>query len=415
MKTTRNKFVTYSVLFVLLFSLPFYSFSQALPDYSFENGRLESGRDGTVGAIYRFTNVRSGTDGLIRINSITGGAVIQHIDRVADGYKEAFQPEIRVPANRDGAVEFQVTFVTTGTSTPLRQTEVKASALDIDGDSGPLFEYNQLDMGGGVANFNTRGSHLTILPVGRGFRATNITGVLFGASVDTTALDVMFSVRNAGISTFTWRTGVNNLLNSREARRYTSLYFKTFAYNDRVLSSPKIINFNGNADGNKVALSWNIEAEAGYTCSLEKAGDDNKFVAIEGVSKGNSQSAYSYTENLALGKSLYRVKLTNPEGQVKYSSIVSFQKGIATSKELKVYPSVVTNNQFVLNIAADKQVQGLVQLVNYAGMVVYKKQMTLNAGSNNVSVSDFSSTLKGNYVVIAKSGSNQYTSKIIIR
>lgn len=415
MKTSCNQFVTYSVLFVLFLSLSICGFSQALPDYSFENGRLESGRDGTVGAIYRFSNVRSGTDGLIRINSITGGAVIQHIDRVADGYKEAFQPEIRVPANRDGAVEFQITFVTAGTSTPLRQTEVKASALDIDGDAGPLFEYNQLDMAGGVVNFNTRGSQLIILPVGRGFLASNITGVLFGASVDTSALDVMFSVRNAGISTFTWKTGVNNLLNLREARRYTSLYFKTFAYNDRVLSSPKVFNFRGNADNNKVSLSWSVEADAGYTCLLEKAGDDNKFVTLEGVSGKNNQSTYSYTESLTSGKSLYRVKLTDLEGKVTYSSIVSFQKGSGTTKELKVYPSVITNNQFMLNIVADKQEEGLIQLVNYAGQVVYKKQMILNAGTNSIAVIDFSNTLKGNYVVIASSGTNQYTSKIIIR
>jgi len=239
--------LTAKILFVLLLTIPaLSSFSQARPDYIFKNARLDSGTDKQVGAVYHFSNVRTNTDAFIKIKAITGGAVIQNLDRTADGYDEAFQPEVNVPRNKDGYVEFQISFVQAGTSTRVAQPELKASALDIDGDlskNGVLYEYNQIDMGGGIYDFNTLGLQILITPVGTAYRATNITGILFGASVDTSALDVMYTVKNANVSSFTWRTGVNNLLSSATAKRYTSLYFKNFNYNNTVLSSPKIMNF----------------------------------------------------------------------------------------------------------------------------------------------------------------------------
>lgn len=407
-------------LFILLLTLPVVSsFSQARPDYVFKNARLDSGVDKTVGAVYHFSNVRTGTDAFIKIKAITGGASIQNLDRTADGYDEAFQPEINVPGGRDGYVEFQISFVKSGTSVRVSQTEIKASALDIDGDlsrSGVLYEYNQIDMGGGVYDFNTLSTQILITPIGTGFRAANITGILFGASVDTSALDVMYTVKNGSVSTFTWRTGVNNLLNTSTAKRYTSLYFKSFNYPNTVLAASKILNFEGNMSGTAVNLNWSISSpENAYNCTLEKAGDDNRFETVEGFNKKNATD-YSYTDILhSSGRSLYRVKLTGPEGQVKYSNVLSFQKAGASGNEVKVYPSIVTSQQFTLNVPSERKQEGSVQLVDYSGRVVYKKTLSLNAGANSITVNDLNSSLKGNYLVVANTGGERFTNKIVIQ
>lgn len=419
-----------TVLFILFVAYTQLSFSQARPDYTFQNATLISGTAGQVGAIYRFPSVKANVDGLVRIKAIAGGATLQAIDRTADGFNEAFQPEIRVPGRNDGYIDFQITFVSAGTTTDsLRQPEVRASALDIDGDMrgiNILHEYNEINMGGGTFDYNTLSTQLLVLPVvtpsGIAFRGTNLTGVLFGAAVDTSALDIMFSVRNANVKTFTWRTGVNNLLSNSQGTRYASLYFKSFTYPNSVLSVPKIMDFKGNSDGNMVMLSWKLDVPAidltgkTYTCELQRAGENNQFVTIEESERLNGTD-YSYNGQLPVtGKSLYRLKLTSSDGEVWNSNVLSFYKGAnAVIKDLKVYPTVVSYNQFTINIPSERKQQGTIQMINYTGQVVYEKQLTLHAGTNSISISDFNPSLHGNQILVVRTGDELYRSKIIIQ
>jgi hypothetical protein len=426
MKTGLNCITLRKSLLLLFFVI--YTFSAySQPDYRFENPTRISGTDGQVGALYRFPSVRTNVDALVRIRAIAGGATLQTIDRTADGFREAFQPEVRVNGRNDGYIEFQITFVRPGTTTDtLSQREVIASALDIDGDRrgvNLLYEYNEINMRGGTYNYNTLSTQLLVLPVvtpsGVAFRATNLTGTLFGAAVDTTALDIMYTVRNANVRSFTWRTGVNNLLSSSQGTRYASLYFKNFIYPNSVLSVPKVLDFKGTSDGNMASLSWTLEVPAEshrtYTCELQRAGDNNTFTTIEEY-KEPASKYYSYNgQLLAGGRSLYRLKLTSSDGEVKYSNVLSFYRGNAAIKDLKVYPTVISSNQFTISIPSERKQQGSIQIINYAGQVVYEKQLSLNAGVNSISVSGFNSSLNGNFILVARTGEENYRGKIVIQ
>src|ERR1051326_5871599 len=97
MKTIFTKHIAAKILFATLLLLPtLFSFSQAKPDYSFTTATLDSGTDRSVGAVYRFSNVKAGTDAFVKILAISSGVTINKLDRTADGYAEAFQPEIKV-------------------------------------------------------------------------------------------------------------------------------------------------------------------------------------------------------------------------------------------------------------------------------------------------------------------------------
>lgn len=411
------------LFFILIANL---SFSQG-PDYRFRNPTRIAGTAGQVGAIYRFPGVKPGVDGLVRIKALSGGATLEAIDRTADGFDEAFQPEIKVPGRRDGYIDFQITFVRAGTTTDsIRQREVKVSALDIDGSItgiNVLYEYNEINMGGGAFDFNTLSTQLLVLPVGTAFRATNLTGVLFGAAVDTMALDIMYTVRNANVATFSWRTGVNNILGNSNSTRYASLYFKSFAYPNSVLSVPRIIDFKGNSDGKLAMLSWKLDNPVtdlsgnSYRCELQRAGDDNNFITIQEPEQLNADVYYYNGELLSAGRSLYRLKLTSTTGEVRLSNVLSFYKGAGNNaiRDLKIYPTVVSNNQFTINIPAERKQAGTIQLINYAGQVVYEKQVSLTAGTNSVSVRDFNPALNGNFILLATTGGENYRGKIIIQ
>jgi hypothetical protein len=428
MKTGFNPLTLSKSLITLLFVIcTLAGISQS--DYRFANPVRISGTAGQVGCIYRFPSVKTNVDALVRIKALSSGATLENIDRTADGFGEAFQPEIRVPVRQNGYIDFQITFVRSGTTTDtVRQREVQASALDIDGDRrgiNILTEYNEINMNGGSFNFNTLSTQLQVLPVitasGVAFRATNLTGTLFGAAVDTTALDIMYTVRNGNVGTFSWRTGVNNVLGANNSTRYTSLYFKGFSYPNSVLAVPKILDFKGNSDGNMVALTWKLdvnvyESHHTFTCELQRAGENNSYTTIEEIENLASKD-YSYTGQLLQGsRSLYRLKLTSSDGEVKYSNVVALYRGnTATVRDLKVYPTVVSSNQFTLNIPSERKQPGSIQIINYAGQVVYEKQFTLNSGTNSVSVNGFNSSLNGNFIVIAKTGDDQFRGKIIIQ
>ena len=140
----------------LILALCFFTataFSQA-PLFKFVNPTLVSGTDRQVGAIYRFSGVIPNVDALVEVKAISSGMSLRNIDRTADGYPEAFQPEYRINANvAFGYIDFRIRFVQSGTNTSRNMPMVEASGLDIDGGTSggnTIREFNQIDMGGGV-------------------------------------------------------------------------------------------------------------------------------------------------------------------------------------------------------------------------------------------------------------------------
>ena len=105
---------------------------------------LQSGTALQVGAVYRYSNVNIGIDALVRIVAFNNGATLATIDNNtaptggAPDLRAFFNPELGGSNAR--SVDFQFTFVTAGTNTPLA-FDFAATAIDVDGDSASLREY----------------------------------------------------------------------------------------------------------------------------------------------------------------------------------------------------------------------------------------------------------------------------------
>jgi hypothetical protein len=206
---TRLLAVVMTIVSFVIFSTE-KSQAQAAPIFSFSSYSLESGTALSNGAVYRFSNVTTGVDALVTISAVTSGITLRNIDRTIDGYGEAFQPEYRINGNTNGYIEFQIRFVNSGTSTTSNRPIVSATGLDIDGSpsgSNSLKEFNRIDMGGGSYEFNSYNAELTVSQSGTAVSGNNYTGNLFGALVDTTAKEVMFSVTNTNVGSMTYRIG----------------------------------------------------------------------------------------------------------------------------------------------------------------------------------------------------------------
>ena len=243
MKTNGTHFITACMQVVLLFGSITVA---AQPKYDFRSASKISGTSRQVGALYRFPNVRTGTDALVTITDITGGLILDDLDGASSGFAEAFQPVITLPAHSKGYVEFSIVFVTAGTSTPVVQTEIPITPIDVDGKNSNVFEFDDVyRYSGNYVDFNMLGGEMNITyPSANWVEGMNSAGIDYGG-VDTTAKQVMFTVVNSNTNTLLVRAGADNKSNSSQ-QRLRSFYFQKFKYPNSVLTQTAVPSFRGN-------------------------------------------------------------------------------------------------------------------------------------------------------------------------
>jgi hypothetical protein len=419
MKTncTQTSFLRSVILLNLFFVSSFTAFSQ--PDYDFRNPSLVSGTDKQIGAVYLFQNVKSGVDATVTIRNITGGITLNTIDG-GSGYAEALQPVLDVPALASGYVEFDVDFLIAGTNTPMIQIEVPATPIDVDGANtgdGAVNEFDMLQLTNGYVNYDMLGGELSMNITSPWVNGANVATIDY-PGVDTAPRQVMFTVVNASISTFTFRSGANSA-SATSHQRLRSIYFKKFKYANAALSTPSLLSFSGITKDKKVSLRWNISSGSSLKeVIVQKAFDLTAFSAIGTVwvnTETNAAANYNFNDNTALqGTVYYRLKMINSDQTVQYSSMLVFRIDGNNKQVFKMYPSVINENATV-NISAAKNEQTVLQIIDLNGRGVYQKNISLQEGENNVSVSGFSRLPQGTYVAVVNTGGAFYTQKIMIR
>lgn len=187
MKTSDSRNITLTAFLQLLFFIIHFP-ANAQPRYDFRNSSKISGTSRQVGALYHFPNVRSGVDALVSITAITGGLTINTFDGTSSGFDEAFQPIITLPAHSRGYAEFNITFVTSGTSTPVVQTEVPITPIDVDGEAGEVYEFDEIfRYSGSYVDYDMTGNEVQLsYPAANLVTGTNTGGITYNG-VDTTA------------------------------------------------------------------------------------------------------------------------------------------------------------------------------------------------------------------------------------
>lgn len=196
--------------------------------FSFQNATLVSGTALQVGAVYRFTNVAPSIDALVRIDQFNNGARLNAIDGTASGSADAFQPELTTAANTvDSSVDFTITFVNTGTSTPVNISSFHASGVDIDGDSGSVREYIQLSNLARYTLENPTNITASSIPPLVQFAAANAQNQ---PGISLTATQNIATAEYANVSSFRYRIGALATTTSASQNRLNSLYFDCINY-----------------------------------------------------------------------------------------------------------------------------------------------------------------------------------------
>ncbi len=101
------------------------------PLFSFNNHTLDQGSPLQVNAVYRFSNVSSGVDALVRIVAINN-ATLDNVDDNGIANSPANFSPLFTALSGGGYIDWEITFVQTGTNTPIKRN-FALTGLDIDG------------------------------------------------------------------------------------------------------------------------------------------------------------------------------------------------------------------------------------------------------------------------------------------
>ncbi|MBC7827348.1 MAG: T9SS type A sorting domain-containing protein [Chitinophagaceae bacterium] len=403
------------LLLLIGFLMSIRSFAQ--PDYDFRDPVLLSGTDRQVGAVYLFSNVKTGVDARMTINFISPGIVVTELDG-ASGYPEALQPTLVADPFTNGYLEMYIEFLEAGTFNLMIQTEVPVTCIDVDGwldNDGlgnPLHEFDQVDLGGGYVDYQLSGGELSVVQEGNWFKGKNVGGIDYPGR-DTAAKQAMFTSVNGNISSCVIRVGVDNQ-STISANRLRSIYFKKFIYPNSLLSKSPLLSFQGLQKDNLIELKWILGKENSLkSVVIERGNKSSEFISIGEVSINLKAEQVNYNflddENFT-GDAYYRLRMISVNGKSTYSNIIVFHAGNITNA-FRIYPSIVQTTA-TIQVKSETNATAIFQLVDYSGRIVVQKNVQVHEGTNNIVVHNLGSVYPGNYVVLVKMNNKVYNQKI---
>ena len=419
MKANENPLKARLFGIILLSVLSVAGYTQARPDYVFKNSTLISGTINTAGSSYRFPAVKTGVDAIVFINSIsTDVKIVDFDDNANGGFNDAFQPRIQAKGKTTGYAEFKITFVRAGTSTPMVQSEVPATSIDVDGAKtvrDSMFEYDEFMIPGTYnLDYNMVGTDLNFKYTAGGIMGKNFRGIEKDL-IDTVAQEVMFTVIYPSATSVTIRIGIDNQRSGAETRQ-RSVYFKRFNYPNSFLPANNLSSFSGNRpNNNQTVLNWKMNKQHSYSRAIiEKSSNGTSFGTIGQVSLQGMDFS-SYTDNsVETGSSFYRLKLIESSGKITYSTVVYIKSGTTTPGKINVFPSVVTADYANINYTSDRAGNAKLALYDQSGRLVLSQDVTVSAGSNTFSVKGLSRFNKGQYIMSVSGNDFKYAQQIQI-
>jgi len=435
-----SSFVTKAIIAVMVLVAAFTSSANAqtsaqttTQELVFKNPVLQTGVAGADNAVYRFPSVMTGIDALVKINGRSATMVqLVTIDLTTTGFDKAFQPQVTygsdntAPAgNSDWWMEFQISFVQANTNTAVTVSAFNVTGLDIDGNNDKISEYQTYY---GLQSYTLEDN--TLLTVSNVQETVNgkltTVGKRFDGpiatcgGVDTVATANMTTNSYVTTNSFRLRTGAKSKGVSGAADRMYSLWFKSFIYEQGVVSflPVTLINWNATLSNNNVALKWTTTTEKNAShFIIERSFDGVEYSDIAmlfAVGNSDINNDYAYTDKLATGNSgiiYYRLKMADMDGNYKISDVRIVRIGKnADGVKVIAYPNPVVND---LRITIPQNWQGKqvsYQLSNANGQVI-KSYTVQNASQTEVIA--MSQVPTGMYIMRVISGNETAVQSVV--
>lgn len=392
------------------------------PDYVFKNPVLESGTDLQPGAVYKFADVKGGTDARITIIGFTGGVTLNAIDEIWTGFDEAFQPFIDVAPNADGYVEFKVDFYHKNTMNLMEQGQVPVTCIDVDGveyEDGILYEHDRVQFLPGYYDWQMTGGNLNVSVNAYWVSILNASGWSY-SGIDTIAKDVMSTVVNRNTSGFLLRIGAVNTSPTKSEVRYRSVYFQKFNYDHPPpLALTSILNLSGSRKQNGVELKVQLAKDHLFSKMVVERSfaPSNSFKDIGqmDIAPGvGASSPLAYLDSRAADDNYYyRVRFINAQtGKEEISNTILIKTDWKNFRP-EIITSFLQSYNPVLCIRSREEGEASLQVYDLSGRNITRTKIRLNAGSNTISLLPFNAA-RAYLVMVLETKNNPPISKKVV-
>lgn len=395
----------------------------------FKDAKLESGVAGADGAIYRFSKVAANLDALVRIAGRSSSLVtLVDIDMKTFGFDKAWQPQVgynkgKAKGAADWYMEFEMSFVETGTNTPAVIDQFDLTAIDIDGNGDKIREY--ISFYGLKSYILESTSKLTISKVTNLLNGILTAGTRFDGpnanyrNIDTSGTAVMVTSKYEKTQKFTLRLGAVTSGENGGAERMYSLYFQDFQYNQptQAMLPVTLKSFDAKLFSSKVQLDWATAEEINFSHFIVERSVDGKEYKESALVFADAHSVdykYSYAESVnqsASGLLYYRLKMVDRDGTYKFSAVRIVKMNMKNSVvAISAYPNPVAN-ELRITIPSNWQAKQVVyDVVNMNGVIIKHKINASASQTETIQLGDLSS---GIYVVRLKAGDESAIQQIV--
>ncbi len=149
--------------------------------------------------------------------------------------------------------------------------------------------------------------------------------------------------------------------------------------------------FTGIKQNNNHLLNWKLTCNntASVNMVIERSIDGRNYhaVYVETATALRCAQLFSFTDmHPAAGVNYYRIKMTDANAKISYSSIVSLIHAARGIDVLNIAPNPIVNGSFNLQISAAEKMQLQIVISDMQGRVVQKQNSNMMAGFNSIAV-----------------------------
>lgn len=153
---------------------------------------------------------------------------------------------------------------------------------------------------------------------------------------------------------------------------------------------PILINYlNGTKNNGNHFLNWKATCVSvpSVTIELQRSTDGRNYSTIYSVfaTATRCQQPFDYTDNQpAKGINYYRLKITDADGKITYSSIVSLINAVKGIDVMNIAPNPIVNNAFNLKVSSASKASMQIIITDMQGRILQQQAVNLAAGFNSI-------------------------------
>ncbi len=168
--------------------------------------------------------------------------------------------------------------------------------------------------------------------------------------------------------------------------------FSPFTLASRTAANPLPITinyFNGTRNNGNHLLNWKVTCVSvpSATIELERSTDGRNYSSIYSIfaTALRCQQPFDYTDNApAKGVNYYRLKMTDVDGKVTYSTVVTLINAVKGIDVMNIAPNPIVTGAVNLKVSTAEKMQMELVITDMQGRVLQKQSVTMIAGFNQI-------------------------------